>query len=102
MRKQYPKCYGLTTSDQISIIVTNSSPIRIPMRTNPRPAALLLSVATLTGCAVGPDYRSPTIDLSTRFHGSEAIESRDFQSRAGLAQWWAGFDDPLLTRFLSL
>jgi len=72
------------------------------MRTNLRPAALLLSVATLTGCAVGPDYRSPTIDLSTRFHGSEAIESRDFQSRAGLAQWWAGFDDPLLTRFVSL
>ena len=72
------------------------------MRTNPRPLALLLSVSILTGCAVGPDYRSPEIDVSSRFLGQEAIVHRDVQSKADLTAWWAGFDDPLMTRFISL
>ena len=72
------------------------------MRTNPRPLALLLSVSILTGCAVGPEYRSPEIDVSSRFLGQEAIVHRDVQSKADLTAWWAGFDDSLLTRFISL
>ena len=72
------------------------------MRTDLRPLALLLSVSILTGCAVGPDYRSPEIDVSSRFLGQEAIAHRDVQSKADLNAWWAGFDDPLLTRFISL
>src|SRR6266496_710807 len=72
------------------------------MRTNPWASGLLLSVGILTGCAVGPDYRSPEIDVSSRFLGQEAIVHRDVQSKADLTAWWAGFDDPLLTRFISL
>ena len=72
------------------------------MRTNPWASGLLLSVSILTGCAVGPDYRSPEIDVSSRFLGQEAIVHRDVQSKADLTAWWAGFDDPLLTRFISL
>src|SRR5213076_1998682 len=71
------------------------------MRTNPRPLALVLSVSILTGCAVGPDYRSPEVDVSSRFLGQEAIVHRDVPSKADLTAWWAGFDDPLLTRFIS-
>src|SRR5438445_1678144 len=72
------------------------------MRTDLRPLALLLGVILLTGCAVGPDYRSPEIDVSSRFLGHEAIVHRDVQSKADLTAWWAGFDDSLLTRFISL
>ena len=72
------------------------------MRTDLRPLTLLLSVSILTGCAVGPDYRSPEIDVSSRFLGQEAIVHRDVQSKADLNAWWAAFDDPLLTRFISL
>src|SRR5437879_13897753 len=72
------------------------------MRTDLRPLALLLGVSLLTACAVGPDYRSPEIDVSSRFLGQEAIVHRDVQSKADLTAWWAGFDDPLLTRFISL
>jgi len=72
------------------------------MRTDLRPLALLLSVSILTGCAVGPDYTSPEIDVSSRFLGQEAVVHRDVQSKADLTAWWAGFDDPLLTRFISL
>src|SRR5436309_13551821 len=72
------------------------------MRTDLRPLALLLCVSILTGCAVGPDYRSTEIDVSSRFLGQEAIVHRDVQSKADLTAWWAGFDDPLMTRFISL
>jgi NodT family efflux transporter outer membrane factor (OMF) lipoprotein len=72
------------------------------MRTDLRTLALLLSVSLLTGCAVGPDYRSPEIDISSRFLGQEGVAHRDVQSKADLNAWWAGFDDPLLTRFISL
>src|SRR5256885_6107711 len=72
------------------------------MRTHPRPAALLLSISLLTGCAVGPDFRSPEIDVSSHFLGQEAVAHRGVQSKADLNTWWAGFDDPLLTRFISL
>jgi NodT family efflux transporter outer membrane factor (OMF) lipoprotein len=67
-----------------------------------RPLALLLSVSVLTACAVGPDYKSPEIAVSTRFLGQEGVAQRQVQSKADLQAWWAGFDDPLLTRFVSL
>jgi len=72
------------------------------MLTDLRPLALMLGVSLLTGCAVGPDYRSPEIDASSRFLGQKAVAHRDVQSKADLEAWWAGFDDPLLTRFISL
>jgi NodT family efflux transporter outer membrane factor (OMF) lipoprotein len=69
------------------------------MLTRPSPV-LLLSV--LTGCAVGPDYRPPEIGLSERFLGQEAVEHRTGRSATELGAWWRGFDDPLLTHFVSL
>ena len=71
------------------------------MRTDLRPVALLLSVSLVMGCAVGPDYRSPEMDVLSRFLGQEGYAGRDVQSKADLNVWWAGFDDPLLTRFIS-
>jgi NodT family efflux transporter outer membrane factor (OMF) lipoprotein len=70
------------------------------MLAHPRYLAFMLSV--LTGCAVGPDYRPPEIAMSARFLSEEAVERREVPSKADLQAWWAGFDDPLLTRFVSL
>ena len=67
-----------------------------------RPTALLLSVSLLTGCAVGPDYRSPDIAVSSRFLGQDGVAQREIRSKADLQAWWSGFDDPLLTRFITL
>ena len=67
-----------------------------------RPTALLLSVSLLAGCAVGPDYRSPDIAVSSRFLGQDGVAQREVRSKADLQAWWAGFDDPLLTRFITL
>src|SRR5436309_15875763 len=71
------------------------------MRTDLRRMALLLGVSILTGCPVGPDYRSPEIDVSSRFLGQVAIVHRDAQSKAALNASWAGLDDPRLTRCIS-
>ncbi|MEX2124903.1 MAG: TolC family protein [Woeseia sp.] len=65
------------------------------------PLALLLSVSVLTGCAVGPDYTPPEVAVSRGFHGQEDVVHRAVQSKADLQAWWAGFDDPLLTRLVS-
>lgn len=72
------------------------------MLISPRSLALLLSVSIVTGCALGPDYRPPEIPLSARFLGQEDVERREAQSKADLQAWWAAFDDPALTRFVSL
>jgi NodT family efflux transporter outer membrane factor (OMF) lipoprotein len=54
------------------------------------------------GCAVGPDYRPPEIPLSDAFLGQERVEGREAPNEADLREWWAAFDDPVLTRFVSL
>jgi NodT family efflux transporter outer membrane factor (OMF) lipoprotein len=55
-----------------------------------------------SGCAVGPDYEPPDIALGSRFLGQDGVEQRQVQSKADLQAWWAGFDDPLLARFVAL
>ncbi|PKO87462.1 MAG: RND transporter [Betaproteobacteria bacterium HGW-Betaproteobacteria-12] len=72
------------------------------MLTHPRSLALLLSAGVLTGCAVGPDYRAPEIALSAAFLGQQGVDHRPVQHRADLTIWWAAFNDPLLTHFVSL
>ena len=71
------------------------------MFTSSRLLALLLSVSLLSGCALGPNYRPPEILLSPRFLSQETVESREAKSKADLQSWWAAFDDPTLTRFVS-
>src|SRR5438094_3783266 len=69
-----------------------------------RPTAivLLLSASLLSGCAVGPDYQSPDISVTSRFLGQDGIGRREIQSKADVQTWWAAFDDPMLTRFVAL
>jgi NodT family efflux transporter outer membrane factor (OMF) lipoprotein len=67
-----------------------------------RPLALLLSLTVLTGCAVGPDHRTPEAAVSPRFLAHDGVVHRQVQSQTELEAWWAGFDDPLLTRFVTL
>ncbi len=71
------------------------------MLAHPRSLALLLGAGILTGCAVGPDYRSPEMALSSTFLGQAGVDQRPVQRQADLVAWWAAFDDPVLTRFIS-
>ena len=61
-------------------------------------AMSLIIALSITGCAVGPDYRKPSITLQP-FHSSAPLKARRTSvSAPALAQWWLGFDDPELTR----
>jgi multidrug efflux pump subunit AcrA (membrane-fusion protein) len=54
----------------------------------------LIIALSITGCAVGPDYRKPSTALRP-FHASAAPKGRRTSASApALAQWWLGFDDP--------
>lgn len=54
--------------------------------------------SSITGCAVGPDYRKPSTTLQP-FHASAALKARGTRASApALGQWWLGFEDPELTR----
>jgi NodT family efflux transporter outer membrane factor (OMF) lipoprotein len=64
--------------------------------------ALLLGTSVVAGCAVGPDYRAPDVAMSSQFLGRAAVAQRGAKNTADLQAWWAGFNDPLLTRFVDL
>ena len=65
-----------------------------------RIAFALALAAILTGCAVGPKYRRPTVNLQP-FHNAPSIEARTASLPAPpLDQWWTGFRDPELTRIV--
>ena len=61
---------------------------------------LAVLIALLTGCAVGPKYRDPSVQLHP-FHNAPAISDRAATSAAPpIETWWTGFQDPELTRII--
>ncbi|NIC26257.1 efflux transporter outer membrane subunit [Serratia plymuthica] len=68
-----------------------------PLRT----LALTVSAGLLAGCAVGPDYQRPDAPLSDRYQAQSAVQQRNAARPASFAVWWEGFDDPLLSQFVS-
>ncbi|MBR8257626.1 efflux transporter outer membrane subunit [Burkholderia ambifaria] len=64
--------------------------------------AVMTAASVLTGCAVGPDYVQPEVAMPDRFQGQAEVEQRHASASSDLAIWWAGFEDPQLTRFVTL
>jgi len=58
--------------------------------------SFLTTVAGLTGCAVGPDYKEPrpTLDEGFISAGSTKVDARP--ASPGIATFWRGFGDPIL------
>ncbi|HSC70753.1 MAG TPA: RND transporter, partial [Candidatus Methylomirabilis sp.] len=56
---------------------------------------LCLATLAFSGCAVGPDYRRPTVatPLSWRVTDGEAKNVAD-------TAWWGQFDDPVLDNLI--
>ena len=72
------------------------------MLTHPRSLVLFLSAGILSGCAIGPDYRPPLVELTSTFLGQKGVEQRSAQGKADLQRWWADFDDALLAHYVAL
>jgi multidrug efflux system outer membrane protein len=62
-----------------------------------RNAIILLAVVLLTGCAVGPDYKRPAVDIPQSFR----FEDNEAKNLANTA-WWQQFDDPVLNELIQI
>ena len=66
-----------------------------------RPASALFALAALAGCAVGPDYQGPELDIDPAF--SEAASENDALIAIGPdidKRWWESFEDETLTMLI--
>src|ERR1700761_7101224 len=62
-----------------------------------RLAPIALAALMTTACAVGPDYQRPDLKLTASYMGAPASAASPAQP-APIEAWWAGFNDPELTR----
>jgi NodT family efflux transporter outer membrane factor (OMF) lipoprotein len=59
-------------------------------------AGLLLASAALGACAVGPDYRRPTVATPSAFKEAEGWSPARPADDIDKGAWWSVFDDPVL------
>lgn len=62
-----------------------------------RSSLVMLIVVLMAGCAVGPDYQRPDIDLPKSAFDSTLLSAQ--QQQAMLA-WWTRYDDPVLNNLI--
>ncbi|MFA5423566.1 MAG: efflux transporter outer membrane subunit [Phycisphaerae bacterium] len=58
---------------------------------------ILVSLITLAGCTVGPNYVRPEMELPDEWSVTDANEAFNAET---LRQWWSTFDDPVLASLL--
>lgn len=58
----------------------------------------VVALAALTGCAVGPDYRPPEVQMSDQWN--QHLTRGLFEGKADLRTWWAFLDDPMLASLI--
>jgi len=59
-----------------------------------------IAVAILTGCAVGPEYERPEVQVNGGWSGQQ--DARVATQTAPDAEWWKSFSDPVLDRLIEL
>jgi multidrug efflux system outer membrane protein len=59
-------------------------------------AIVIFCIAGIAGCAIGPDYRRPELDVPKAYR-YEPQEAKDIINTA----WWAQFQDPVLDRLIA-
>ncbi len=64
-------------------------------------ACTFVLAATMTACAVGPDYRAPQLPAIDEWHAAPApgMQAAD-ASEATLASWWKVLNDPTLDQLI--
>jgi len=66
----------------------------------------VLIVATLVGCAVGPDYYPPETKVPSTWDGQNAVTpanpSKTTNQPVQLVEWWTAFNDPTLSSLVEM
>ncbi len=60
---------------------------------------LLCLTLALSGCAVGPSYIAPEVELEDHYANIESSSSIDIGNQT--TEWWRDYNDPLLTSLIS-
>jgi len=60
--------------------------------------SLLLAVPLATGCAVGPNYVPPEVEVPDAW--AHAVETEMASPDSTLERWWTAFDDTMLTSLI--
>ncbi|GMG93779.1 transporter [Cupriavidus sp. TKC] len=64
-------------------------------------AAATLAALGMAACAVGPDYRTPDSEMPKQYqHAADVAGINDAREPVALDTWWAGFQDPVLTKIV--
>jgi outer membrane protein, multidrug efflux system len=61
--------------------------------------AFLLILVLLSGCAVGPNYRRPAVDVPTDYRAAMPVPAAPASS-LGNEKWWDVFQDPVLVELI--
>lgn len=94
-RSSFGRCRREATLEAAGVIM---HPRRFRYRLNSWLApVLVLANVTLAGCAVGPDYMAPLIQLSNQWANAK---TKHAQKPADLAQWWRRLKDPVLNALI--
>ncbi|HSW46894.1 MAG TPA: TolC family protein, partial [Phycisphaerae bacterium] len=65
--------------------------------TMPSRLIILLTLGSVTGCMVGPDYRRPDVEIPEQYRQSPAGQPASRAAEpAELADWWKTLNDPML------
>ncbi len=68
-----------------------------------RLAFLILLLATLVGCTVGPNYQRPKVNLPAMYRGQPAgSPSKPSAASLGNEKWWNVFRDPALQQLIRI
>ncbi len=62
--------------------------------------ALAAALATIAGCAVGPDYKTPKVALDPGFVSAGSTVVNANAPAADIVTFWRGFGDPVLTQLV--
>jgi multidrug efflux system outer membrane protein len=62
-------------------------------------ATILISLVLLSGCAVGPNYKRPTVNVPTDYRGAMPVQA-DAAKSLGNEKWWDVYQDPVLTQLI--
>lgn len=61
---------------------------------------MVLTLLSLSACAVGPDFKPPEVSVPGSFSGQAPVSSGPVSSEADLRHWWTVFADPTLTSLI--
>ena len=74
----------------------NATMTRYQLRTATSLAALTAAGLVLSGCALGPDYKRPSVTTATAFKEADGWQKAAPAELSDKGDWWTLFNDPVL------